>query len=352
MFTRGLVPLTKLTFMRLTLLCAAFLLSGITSSGQHPWSTILRNSAADLHYTLQLEKNDSVCIRPFQAENLADTTVQAINRYFAVMLEREQPELIPQPMCTNTTGIFVTGKAAGDEERIRLQLDAMNGDLTWSAVFFLEGDVSLPEIGNPETAFDRNYFEVPELPAEATLLRMSGNEIRGSVISVDGIDIVMETPRKRRKPKRLELHKSEVFSLNFHDRQSGEWVPYAPDPVLGDDLTVDEMRIFIAGEQDARRGFKVWPTTLGGFLVGAGSAILADGGLLFTIVPPLAYSAFPLLPVIRIQGASISRPEHKFNEVYALGYERVARPKKLVGAMKGTGLGLLVGIATYFVFLR
>lgn len=352
MFTSVRLPLTKLIYMRFTLLCAALLLLQLTSSGQHPWNNTLRNSASDLHYTLRLAKNDSICIRPFQAEKIADSTLHAINRHFSLMLEKEQPELVPLPMCERTTGIFVTGTAIKNGERIKLQLDAMNGDLTWSAVFFLEGEVVLPEIGNPETAFDQNFFEVPELPAEATLLRMSGNEISGSVLSVDGIDIVMETPRKRRKPKRLEIHKSEVFSMTFTGQNAGEWVLYAPDPALGDDLSIDEMRIFIAGEQDARRGFKVWPTTLGGFLVGAGSAILADGGLLFTIAPPLAYSAFPLLPVLRIQGASISKPEYKFNEVYALGYERVARPKKLMGAMKGSGLGLLVGIATYFLVLR
>lgn len=352
MFTIVLVPLTKLTIMRFTLFCAAFLLFYVAGSCQHPWSNVLQNSGADLHNTLRLKNDDRVCIRPFQAENLADSTLEAINRYFAVMLEKAQPELTPQPLCIDGEGVLVNGVAMRLEQRIKLQLDAQNGDLTWSAVFFLDGEAPLPEIGDPETAFDRNYFEVPELPAEATLLRMSGNEIRGNVLSVDGIDIVMEAPRKRRKPKRLAIHKSEVFSLTFSKGEMGEWVLYAPDPALGDDLTIDEMRIFIAGEQDARRGFKVWPTTLGGFLVGAGSAILADGGLLFTIAPPLAYSAFPLLPVIRIQGASISRQEYKFNEIYALGYERVARPKKLIGAMKGSGLGLLVGLATYFVFLR
>lgn len=346
-----IVPLTKLRFMRSALLIGALLFVCSTLSAQHPWAGTFRNAGSDLAYTLNFEKNDSVCIRPFQAENMADSTLRALNTFFAVELEREVPRSVPVPMCQQQVPqIEVTGSAEPEGDRIRLQLDGRRRDgSTWSAVFFVENTSNLPEIGTLEDPFDQQFFEIPQLPAEGTVLRMNGQEIEGEIRSVDGIDVVMNAPRKRRKPKRLELHKSEIFSITF---STGEWVLYAPDPALGDDLTVDEMRVFIAGEQDARRGFKVWPTVAVGVAIGLAGAILADGGLLLTILPPLAYTAFQFVPVIKIQGASISNPEYKFNETYALGYERVARPKKLIGAFQGSGLGMIAGILTYFVALR
>jgi hypothetical protein len=159
----------------------------------------------------------------------------------------------------------------------------------------------------------------------------------------------MEVPRKRRKPKTMAIHKSEVFSVTFPE---GEWVLYAPDEVLGDDLSIDEMRIYIAGQQDARDLYNAFPTTLVGVVVGAGGAILASGGLIITILTPVAYGSAQFLPILRIRESTIRNPEHRFNDVYAAGYERVARSRKVLGGFKGGALGMIAGVATWFLILQ
>ncbi len=114
---------------------------------------------------------------------------------------------------------------------------------------------------------------------------------------------------------------------------------------VGDDLTADEMRIYIAGEQDARANYKPRLTAMVGTVVVGGVAFLASGGLILTLVPPLAYAGLQFVPVMRIQEKAITNPQHRYNEIYALGYERVARSRKVLGGLKGGVAGMVIGAA-------
>ena len=64
---------------------------------------------------------------------------------------------------------------------------------------------------------------------------------------------------------------------------------------------------------------------------------------------PVVYTVFQLLPYIKIKEGTISNLDNKHNEVYALGYERVARTRKIVSALAGSAMGMFGGILYYFV---
>lgn len=363
-FYLGFIPLAQILFMRF-LYFILLLVSSLVATAQHPWAKPFANAADDLHFNLRSEKGDSICValRPGRADaSLPDSVFNALEALFAQKIEERSKSAIVTQGCSTPTPIQVTGEVGwrADGTNIRVAPEATNSsnDTQWSAVFFVPMTETLPEPDDIEEAFNPYYFDIPDLPAEASLLAMSGKVIEGRLISTEGTELKMEVAqrerrffkRKKAKKKILGLHKSDVFSVTFPE--AGEWVIYAPDDALGDDLTSDEMRIYIAGQQDASDLYRSRGTALLGFIVGAGGAIFASGGLLFTILPPMGYTAFQFVPFIRIKEHTIRNPEHRFNDVYAAGYERVARSKKLLGGLKGSGLGMLVGVATWFLVLQ
>ncbi len=347
--------------MHFSLFTPLFLLMALSVSAQHPWSVTLNNAADDFVFTLRVAESDSVCFvgRPERADGVADSSIQAIQSYFAHKLRERAKGAEIIENCTEETGTIrlTTELTDAGEGRIRMAPTAIrtSNEKKWSAVFFLKAVDELPTFGRNED-FNPEHFTIPSLPTKVKVLRMSGDVIDGRLLSVEGTEITLEVEKttlsgkpKKDKFKEVSIHKSEVFSITFN---TGEWVLYAPDEMLGDDLLVDQMRIYIAGEQDARDLYNPLPTVLVGVVVGAGAAILASGGLILTILPPLAYAAAQFIPIMKIEEKTIRNPAHRFNEDYAAGYERVARSRKVLGGLKGSALGMVAGVAVYYLVLR
>ncbi len=186
--------------------------------------------------------------------------------------------------------------------------------------------------------------------SQDTLLLMSGQQVSCEIIDDLGIEIRYWETRKNGKKKERYLHKSDIFSITKIGQT--EEVYYAKDELLGDWMTEDEMRIFMAGEQDARAYYNEKPTMIVGFAFGNLVSILATGGLIVTISGPLLYTLFHMIPVIKIKESAITNADHQYNEIYALGFERVARSRKIVAALKGSAAGMLTGLATYLLFFQ
>lgn len=186
------------------------------------------------------------------------------------------------------------------------------------------------------------------LCAQDCVLTMSGRAIPCEIIDDFGFEVRFEVTKKNGKKKELRLHKSEIFSVIKNG--GAEEVYYAQDDILGDWMSEAEMRIFLAGEQDARNGYDDKPTVYVGMALGAGGAYLAQGGLITTLIVPIAYTLVQMAPVIRIREETITDIRHQYDEIYALGYERVARPKKIVGALKGSATGMVVGVVLFLIF--
>lgn len=343
--------------MQLKLTVVILVLSALTSFAQHPWESPLRSSATDAAATLRLSYSDSVCVGLANAApNAAPDSVQeAVLNLFARLLSERAKGAEISTQCDEGSVTIDLRISSSDALRYAFEGNGRHADqaLEWSAVMYIPATETLPEVQSIENDFNIGAFTLPALPAEVTITRMSGAQVTGTLVSTEGIDLVIDVPRgkpeKNKKPKRINLHKSEVFSVQFAE---GEWVLYAPDLLLGDDITADEMRIYIAAQRDAREKFKVWPTVVAGAVICGAVAVLASGGLILTILPPLAFGAAQFIPVIRIRENTISNPEHRFNEVYAEGYGRVARSRKVLGGLKGGAIGMVLGTAAYFILVQ
>lgn len=326
--------------------------------------TPIANAADDLLYTLRIQSGDSICIQPNGGSDIAttDSIDHALIKLFAFQVENHIEGVFADPYCSKTlnpAAFLSTEIIPSENKQLKVNAEAQHlaNKAVWSAVFYLPEVDVLPPLDDSIDVFNQVFFDLPALPADVSVLRMSGHIVYGQLLETEGSDLVLSVERKRKslfaknktRLKEVSIHKSEIFSVVF---ASGEWVLYAPDPIVGDDLTPDEMRIYIAGEQDARANYKPRVTALVGTLVVGGVAFLASGGLILTIVPPLAYAGIQFIPVMRISEKTITNSQHRFNDIYAMGYERVARSRKVLGGLKGGVAGMIIGAAAYYILVH
>ena len=172
---------------------------------------------------------------------------------------------------------------------------------------------------------------------------MNGVVLDGRVTSASTLSINYQFVKKSGKVKLTELPTDRVFSV--FDSTGKETVWYYQDMMLGNDLSVDEMRWFINGQRDARAGYKSPWATWGGFALGAGLVIGLDLEVNSLLIPPL-WTGLAALPRVNVTPGSISDPAMEGNEYYAFGYASVGRSKRVLRGLVGSFVGVAVGLLT------
>ncbi|MBP9080418.1 MAG: hypothetical protein KBF80_09235 [Flavobacteriales bacterium] len=169
---------------------------------------------------------------------------------------------------------------------------------------------------------------------------MNGQVLEGRVIGQSSLEVRYVVPGKSRMVERSEPTPS-VFSVT--DSLGHERVWYFMDTLFGNDYTVPQMRWFINGERDARKGYRPWVPMLGGFAAGAGLTMALDLEVNALLIPPV-YAGLMALPRVYVTRGSITDPNMEGDPIYATGYSAVGRPKRVVNSLLSTALGVVVGI--------
>lgn len=181
------------------------------------------------------------------------------------------------------------------------------------------------------------------LQAQDRILLMNGRVITAQVLGQSTLEIRYLVPNGKAPPRERQEPTVEVFSVT--DSLGRERIWYFFDTVFGNDMSVDQMRSYIKGQQDARDGYKPTWTTVGGFVFGAGTVIAANLEMNAFFLPPI-YAMAMTLPRVNVTRGSIRDPYMEGNEDYAYGYARVGRTRRvvrgLVSTFAGIGAGLLV----------
>ena len=133
---------------------------------------------------------------------------------------------------------------------------------------------------------------------------MNGQVIPAKIVGQSSLEVRYQTLRKG-KLKVREIPTEEVFSVT--DSIGRERIWYFYDSAFGNDLSIDQMRWFIKGEQDARAGYKPFWPMVGGFVVGAGVTIGLNLEVNSLFLPPL-YSGAMALPRVHVTPGSITDP--------------------------------------------
>lgn len=163
----------------------------------------------------------------------------------------------------------------------------------------------------------------------------------GTVIDTTNGVTAVRNPKD--STKNIIVENDRIFSIT---NANGESVMYVYDTIIGNEFTIDEMRYFILGEQDAEKGFKARGAFWGNMLLGAAGGVT---GSFLCPIPPFAFTAMSGLPRVKVKSSSVSNIEYIKHDTYIMGYERVARKKRKLGSLVGGGIGLGVGLGTFFI---
>jgi hypothetical protein len=172
--------------------------------------------------------------------------------------------------------------------------------------------------------------------------------MNGQILNVDitddsGANIFFNAPKKNGKMKSFSLYKTDIFSVT--KKGQAESVLYVKDEPMGNEYSVPEMRYFLHGENDARKGFRTWPTAVGGVIYGAAGTMVMGRSLIPFALFPVTYSLGMQLPVIKIRKETISNTDFPSQPTYKEGYNKVARSKKFIKSFVYTFAGVAIGTA-------
>jgi hypothetical protein len=173
------------------------------------------------------------------------------------------------------------------------------------------------------------------------LLLINGKIIPFKLIESNGYDLVYRTPDPKNKLKKIDPER--VFSIKYMD--GSERVIFQRDTLDPLEFTVDEMRLFIKGEQDADRLYHNNLNKVGAFAAGVVSSYFGFYGV---IGPPLYASVFGAFTpkVEKIKGVDtelIKIPE------YREGFEKKARDRKIRNMLISGFIGFAAGAITISV---
>lgn len=178
--------------------------------------------------------------------------------------------------------------------------------------------------------------------AQDRILMMNGEIHEGRVLGQSTLEVRYLQKRKNGLWKERAEPTEEVFSVI--DSLGRERIWYFHDTVFGNDLTTEQMRWFLNGERDARKGYKpIWPM-VGAFATGAGLVIGLNWEMNGLFVPPIVAGAMAL-PRVHVTPGSITDPLMEGDPYYATGYARVGRSKRVVRTLISTFAGVAVGLA-------
>lgn len=180
-----------------------------------------------------------------------------------------------------------------------------------------------------------------------TVYLMSGKTVEGIVKDTTNEKLKILIPKKGGGYKADFIEQELIFSVKY--KTGTENVFYKQDTLFGNYYTPNEVRYFLQGERDARTSFHCKGWIAGGFVAGiAGGATMSAIGL----VVPFGYSAFSVVPRVKIRPGSVSNPDYLKYDTYLMGYEKVARQKRMMRTLVSGALGFACGFVARSLYIQ
>lgn len=174
-----------------------------------------------------------------------------------------------------------------------------------------------------------------------TILLLNGTEIVTLVYDTTFGLVRYKNPNPAKDP--IEIESTDIFSIR---NAKGESIFYVYDSAGDNNITIDEMRYYIKGEQDAQKGFKPHGAFWTNVLIGAASGAT---GVFYCPIPPFAFTALTGVTKVKIKHSTVSNLDYLKHDTYIMGYEHVARAKRKTKSLLGGGFGLVGGIGAAIV---
>jgi len=219
------------------------------------------------------------------------------------------------------------------------------------------------------------FFSLSVFAQQDSIVLLNGKVYRGTFNSVEN-DLLFYTGKEKKKDGLLvEISTERIFSYSVNGTET---VLYVHDELKGDYLTVDEVRFTTLGSYDARKTFKPRFVFWSSMALGLGVSIVdtyysqvsydkflkenaglppsnskvgffGTGPSLMPVFVPLILSATWGLPTFKIKSHQILQKDLYGNEFYYRGYHRIAKQKRIFAAVKGSVIGIGLGIISYSI---
>jgi hypothetical protein len=186
--------------------------------------------------------------------------------------------------------------------------------------------------------FTTNGFSQPN---NDTILLLNGNVIITNNIDTTKGSVTFKNPKH--PTKNIVIANNCIFSIS---NNKGETLLYSYDSLLGNYFSIDEMRYYIRGEQDAQKKFKARGAFWSNLFIGAGAGVT---GFFFAPVAPFAFSGLSGITKVKIKKNTVSQHEYLNHVTYIMGYESVAYKKRKIKSLISGGIGLAVGVTTFAI---
>lgn len=180
------------------------------------------------------------------------------------------------------------------------------------------------------------FLFMQQVTAQDTVIFINGKQVMASSVQIS--DYSVDYRSASGKLKHVDAYR--VFSVRQAD--GTEKIVYRPDPNDSIDFSIEQMRWFIRGEQEADRYFKDHGNKVFAFGIGAVSSLMGWFGL---AGPPI-YSTVIGSFSPNMEKAKVSDESYRKIPEYCEGYQRKSRDKKIrnsfLAGMAGFAAGILV----------
>lgn len=151
--------------------------------------------------------------------------------------------------------------------------------------------------------------------------------------------------KKGKKWKPKLILKDEAFSISKD--QGKEIMLYSKSVKDNREFSVDQMRYFLFGKQDATKHYKGNGVGITSFVLGAASGYLLHNKIGVAVIPVVIPITFGLFP-INYRKVPPRSPDIRSNEFFQAGYTKKARGKKVFSSFKYSLIGAAAGIFAGF----
>lgn len=181
--------------------------------------------------------------------------------------------------------------------------------------------------------------------SQDTLLLNNGNIVIGKLSQIDSSEVIFEKLGKKNKSNLKYYDRNDVFSITTKDSIS---IIYNPSTNSDFEFSVDDMKYFIIGQQDAKKYYKNNWVCVGGFASGLAGGFLIDfygTGLLIPAIYATVKSSVPC------KLDNIPKEKNKLLEKqeYVMGYKNSASRIRTMKAVKSGLVGVLTMVAIRIV---
>ena len=170
--------------------------------------------------------------------------------------------------------------------------------------------------------------------------------INGKVIGVSNARLINERVEYSIGANTKKVNIDRLYSILHTDGR--EEILYQKDTLDANDFSIEEMRMFIKGERDAKENYHNNVNKVASAAVGVGSSMLQIYGL----VIPAAYATFVAGITPNIEKHKVSNPDLISNPAFREGYESYARRSKIKNSLIYGFAGFAAGFAAYTIFLH